>query len=245
MVRGESDLSREKRSGAVWESPAVRRGRRFTFHAGEDRTLDQRGHRSVVRRLPHRPQELGKQQILNLCAARCVSMKQETYFMRQIAVLFSLLCSVTAFAADPQLMNLVMPDAKILAGGNETTAIASPFGQFILSKIGQLPQGLIAATGFNPLQDVSEVLGCHSGGSIQPRRSGAGAWYVPGRKNCSCACRGQCELASDHLWRRHPHYHEAKHHQSERKGDACGCVHRQFHRGGGRSCLGEGHNRSR
>ena len=81
--------------------------------------------------------------------------------MRQTAVLLSFLLSGTAFAADSQLMNLVMPDAKILAGANTTAAISSPLGQFLLSKIGgtgQIPQGFIAATGFNPLQDVSEIL---------------------------------------------------------------------------------------
>ena len=36
--------------------------------------------------------------------------------------------------------------------------VASPLGQFVLTKIGQLPQGFITATGFNPLQDVSEIL---------------------------------------------------------------------------------------
>jgi hypothetical protein len=58
-------------------------------------------------------------------------------------------------------MNLVMPDAKILAGFNATSIRISPFGQFILSKIaanGQALQAITAATGFNPLQDVSEVL---------------------------------------------------------------------------------------
>lgn len=78
--------------------------------------------------------------------------------MRQIAVLLSLCLSGTAFAADPELMNLVMPDAKILAGVNATSGVASPLGQFVLTKIGQLPQGFITATGFNPLQDVSEIL---------------------------------------------------------------------------------------
>ena len=42
--------------------------------------------------------------------------------MRQTTVLLGLLLSGTAFAADPQLMNLVMPDAKILAGVNATSA---------------------------------------------------------------------------------------------------------------------------
>ncbi len=58
-------------------------------------------------------------------------------------------------------MNLVMPDAKILAGINATTTKISPFGQFVLSKMilqGEEAQKFIAATGFNPLQDVSEVL---------------------------------------------------------------------------------------
>jgi hypothetical protein len=67
----------------------------------------------------------------------------------------------TALAADPELMNLVMPDAKILAGVNATTTKISPFGQFVLSKVllqGEEVQKFIAATGFNPLQDVSEVL---------------------------------------------------------------------------------------
>jgi hypothetical protein len=67
----------------------------------------------------------------------------------------------SAFAADPELMNLVMPDARILAGVNATTTKISPLGQFVLSKValqgGEL-QKFMAATGFNPLQDVSEVL---------------------------------------------------------------------------------------
>jgi hypothetical protein len=79
--------------------------------------------------------------------------------MRQTAVLLSFLWAGAAFAADPQLMNLVMPDAKVLAGANATSAVNSPFGQFILAKIGgQIPQNFVNATGFNPLQDVSEIL---------------------------------------------------------------------------------------
>jgi hypothetical protein len=82
--------------------------------------------------------------------------------MRQTALLTGiLLAGTSAFAADPQLLNLVMPDAKILAGVNATTARISPLGQFLNSKIGlagQEQQQFIAATGFNPLQDVSEVL---------------------------------------------------------------------------------------
>ncbi|HEY3827428.1 MAG TPA: hypothetical protein VGL82_22905 [Bryobacteraceae bacterium] len=81
--------------------------------------------------------------------------------MRQIAFLAGLLCSVTAFAADPQLMNMVPPDAKVLAGFNEAGAVASPLGRFLIAKIGQssrFPQGFENTTGFNPLQNVSEIL---------------------------------------------------------------------------------------
>jgi hypothetical protein len=91
--------------------------------------------------------------------------------MRQTPVLLSLLFSGTlAFGADPQLMNLVMPDAKILAGVNATSARISPFGQFILSKITLMgdPQKIVAATGFNPLQDVSEVLAATPADSSSP-----------------------------------------------------------------------------
>ena len=40
-----------------------------------------------------------------------------------------------ANAADPQLLNLVMPDAKVLAGVNVDQAKTSPFGQYVLSQM--------------------------------------------------------------------------------------------------------------
>jgi len=92
--------------------------------------------------------------------------------MRQTAVFLSLSLSMclssTAFAADSQLMNLVMPDAKILAGGNQTSALASPLGQFILTKFGKIPEDFITATGFNPLQDISEVLAATAADPANP-----------------------------------------------------------------------------
>jgi hypothetical protein len=56
---------------------------------------------------------------------------------------------------------MVMPDAQIMAGMNATKARTSPFGQFVVSKVsllGAQMQPMIAATGFDPFQDVSEVL---------------------------------------------------------------------------------------
>ncbi len=77
--------------------------------------------------------------------------------MRRTAILAGLfLWGVAAFAADPALLNLVMPNAKVLAGINVTNAIASPFGKFI--------RGRIAANRrpspgfFDPLSDATEYL---------------------------------------------------------------------------------------
>ena len=64
-------------------------------------------------------------------------------------------------AADPQLLNLVMPDAKVIAGVNVDQAKASPFGMYVLSQLAtqdQEMQKLTALTGFDPRRDVHEVL---------------------------------------------------------------------------------------
>jgi len=78
---------------------------------------------------------------------------------------------MTAFAADPALLNLVMPDAQIIAGVNVTTAEISPFGQFVLSRIGSNDPGLqafIAQTGFDPRQDVTEILAASNANTASP-----------------------------------------------------------------------------
>jgi len=64
-------------------------------------------------------------------------------------------------AVDSQLLNLVMPDAKVLAGVNVAQAKASPFGQFVLSQMTANDpeiQKLIAMTNFDPRRDVTEML---------------------------------------------------------------------------------------
>ena len=65
-----------------------------------------------------------------------------------------------ASAADPQLLNLVMPEAKIVAGVNIAKAKTSPFGQFVLR---QMPDNadfaqFVAASGFDPRRDLQEVV---------------------------------------------------------------------------------------
>lgn len=67
----------------------------------------------------------------------------------------------TSFTVDPQLMNLVMPNARIMAGANVTSAIASPLGQFLVNKLtasGHFQNSPFAALGFNPLQAVTQLL---------------------------------------------------------------------------------------
>jgi hypothetical protein len=66
-----------------------------------------------------------------------------------------------AKAADPQLLNLVMPDAKVLAGVNVEQAKTTPFGMYVLSQMqsqNQEMQKLEALTGFDPTRDVRELL---------------------------------------------------------------------------------------
>src|SRR3982750_1819677 len=79
------------------------------------------------------------------------------------ATLVSVLTGVLpAKAADPQLLNLMMPDAKVVAGVNVDQAKTSPFGQYVLTQIQATQsaelQKLTALTGFDPTRDVHEVL---------------------------------------------------------------------------------------
>ncbi len=81
--------------------------------------------------------------------------------MRYLALATAFL-SASSFlsAADPALLNLVMPDAQVVAGVNVAKAKTSPFGQFLLR---QMPDDgdfakFINASGFDPRRDLQEVL---------------------------------------------------------------------------------------
>jgi hypothetical protein len=90
------------------------------------------------------------------------------------ATFFSAFAGVLAApAADSQLLGLVMPDAKMLAGVNVDQAKASPFGLYVLTQMQSNNtdlQQLIALTGFDPTKDVHEVLAATNGtpGSKSP-----------------------------------------------------------------------------
>ncbi|MGA2879516.1 MAG: hypothetical protein ABSG13_11235 [Bryobacteraceae bacterium] len=79
--------------------------------------------------------------------------------LRRLAVLFIL--PLGAFAADPALLQMVLPDSQVVAGLQVNQAKSSLFGQYVLShlsvndtKLGEFT----AQTGFDPTKDVSEIV---------------------------------------------------------------------------------------
>jgi len=82
------------------------------------------------------------------------------------------ICVIAAFplfAADATLLSLVPADAKTVAGIDVSQTTASPFGQFLLSKMQNDDQSFrdfVAATGFDPRRDLREVIVASN--SIQP-----------------------------------------------------------------------------
>jgi hypothetical protein len=87
------------------------------------------------------------------------------------ATLFTAFSGVLS-AADSKLLDLVMPDAKVLAGVNVEQAKGTQFGQYVLNQLQTHDvemQKLIAATGFDPRRDVREVL-VASDGAPQSKR---------------------------------------------------------------------------
>jgi len=83
--------------------------------------------------------------------------------MNRLAIVpaLALLLSATASAAvDPNLVGLVMPEAKVLYGVQVEQTLASPFGQYAISHLPQ-NEALLrfqAATGFELQRDLREVL---------------------------------------------------------------------------------------
>ena len=79
--------------------------------------------------------------------------------LRRLAVLFAL--PLGAFAADPALLQMVMPNSQVVAGLQVNQAKGSLFGQYVLSHLSVNDtklQEFTAQTGFNPTQDVSEIV---------------------------------------------------------------------------------------
>ena len=77
------------------------------------------------------------------------------------SVLALALSQAAVFAADPGLLRMLMPDAKVVAGIQVDSGKTSAFGQYVLSRM-QLDdenfKKFIADTGFDPRKDVTEIL---------------------------------------------------------------------------------------
>jgi hypothetical protein len=80
--------------------------------------------------------------------------------LHRLALLLALPLGAFA-AADPTLLQMIMPDAQVVAGLQVTQAKSSAFGQYVLSHLSvndtQLEQ-FTSETGFDPRQDVSEIV---------------------------------------------------------------------------------------
>jgi hypothetical protein len=75
----------------------------------------------------------------------------------------ALLLSLPALhAAEPGLMDLVMPDARVLMGVDVNRVLTSPFGRFVLKQIGEGEAGQLgefaARTGFDPGRDLGRIV---------------------------------------------------------------------------------------
>ena len=69
----------------------------------------------------------------------------------RLAVLFAL--PLGAFAADPALLQMILPDAQVVAGLEVTQAKGSLFGQYVLSHLSvndNKLQQFSSQTGFDP-----------------------------------------------------------------------------------------------
>ena len=79
--------------------------------------------------------------------------------LRRLAVLFAL--PLGAFAADQALLQMVSPDSQVIAGLQVNQAKNSLFGQYVLSHLSvndNKLQEFTSETGFDPRQDVSEMV---------------------------------------------------------------------------------------
>jgi len=79
--------------------------------------------------------------------------------MKFLLTITTLALSAQAWAADAQLLGLLAPESKMIAGVDVQQAKASPFGQFLLSQLGAAAQldKLRSTTGFDPLTDFREM----------------------------------------------------------------------------------------
>ena len=106
---------------------------------------------------------------------------ERLFLMKRTLVLIAIFVCASGFAAaaDQQLLGLMMPDAKVLAGVNIVQVRNSPYGQYVLS---QFPlndphfQEFLGATGFDPTRDITEIVAA----STDPQAGHSGLVAVRG-----------------------------------------------------------------
>lgn len=121
------------------------------------------------------------------------------YFVLAIAL------PAAAPAADPGLLRLVMPDAKVIAGIQVDQSKNTAFGQYVLSHMQVDDQGLnkfIQATGFDPRRDVSEIVIASNWSSATPQSRwlvlAKGQFDPKNRRGCGGERRPPFELPGRH-----------------------------------------------
>jgi hypothetical protein len=104
--------------------------------------------------------------------------------MNYLRVWAAVLLAATAApaAVDPALLDLVMPEAQVLAGVQVQHSLASPFGQYFLT---QIPDNdgvtrFAAATGLDVRRDVREILAASVGGTLGAGNANTGLILVRG-----------------------------------------------------------------
>jgi hypothetical protein len=83
--------------------------------------------------------------------------------------------STAMAAADPSLLGLVMPDAKVVTGIEVSQSQASPFGQYVLSQmqLGTNFDKLATAIGFDPRRDLQEIVAAAAAADVQGPSQGS------------------------------------------------------------------------
>jgi hypothetical protein len=82
-----------------------------------------------------------------------------------LCLTMALAAGIAPAAVDSSLLNLVMPDAKILSGIQVDQAVMSPFGQYMLSQIQPTDPGFLSfvqSTGFDPRYNLKYILAATS-----------------------------------------------------------------------------------
>jgi hypothetical protein len=82
--------------------------------------------------------------------------------IRFFALSLALAAASAAPGADPQLLQLIMPDAQVVSGADFSRIRTTPFGQFFLAQLpasdAQHLEEMVRVLGFDPRRDINEIV---------------------------------------------------------------------------------------